>query len=56
MLGLQSYRLPAVIYNAIKEEGGLYSNVSLTELNKHSAEFVTKAGNRLAAKKKKVVD
>ncbi|EFX62213.1 hypothetical protein DAPPUDRAFT_337261 [Daphnia pulex] len=38
------------------EEGGLYFNVSLTELNKHSAEFVTKAGTRLAAKKKKVVD
>ncbi|EFX62973.1 hypothetical protein DAPPUDRAFT_336116 [Daphnia pulex] len=44
------------VVNAIKEEGGLYSNVSLTELNKLSAEFVTKAGTRLASKKKKVVD
>lgn len=42
--------------DAIKEEGGSYANVSLNDLNKLSAEFVTKAGTRLAAKQKKVVE
>ncbi|KAI9549697.1 hypothetical protein GHT06_007039 [Daphnia sinensis] len=54
--GLQTYRLPSVIYNAIKEEGGIYANVSLSDLNKLSAEFVTKAGTRLAAKQKKLLE
>ncbi|KAI9549421.1 hypothetical protein GHT06_004656 [Daphnia sinensis] len=41
---------------AIKEEGGIYANVSLSDLNKLSAEFVTKAGTRLAAKQKKLLE
>lgn len=57
MIRLSYLAVTNVIYyflDAIKEAGGLYFNVSLTELNQKSVEFLTKAGTCSVARKKKV--
>ncbi|KAK4024079.1 hypothetical protein OUZ56_009469 [Daphnia magna] len=51
--GLQTYRLHSM---QLKKKVEFTPTFCLSDLNKLSAEFVTKAGTRLAAKQKKLVE